>query len=260
MKKRIEVHGKPVAGGKLPLVCTPLVGATRDALLDEARTVAAKRPDVVEWRVDFFEPIARAHDVVDAARALKSIFGETPLIFTRRSTKEGGRPVPIPEPQVLELYDTVCGSGCIDLVDYELSNPQGDVGRVREVARRHDVKLILSFHDFERTPAADVLRQMFVDAERAGADVAKVAVMPKSLDDVLTLLSATLEADRLLGIPLLSMSMGAYGSLTRMCGWMFGSTLTFAVGKGSSAPGQVPIDELRTAIEILRRALGASAD
>ena len=258
MKKRIELHGKPVAGGKLPVVCAPLVGATRDALVAEASAVAAKRPDVVEWRVDFYQPIASVPEVLEAGRALRSILGETPLLFTRRSTKEGGRPIPIAEPQVLELYDAVCASGCVDLVDYELSNAQEDVRRVRESARRGGVKLVLSYHDFERTAPVDVLRRKFVEMEQAGADVAKVAVMPRSLDDVLALLTATLEADRLVGIPLITMSMGPYGSLTRMCGWMFGSTLTFAVGLGSSAPGQVPIDELRTAIEILRKALGVA--
>jgi len=262
-RKRIEVHGKPVGGGKLPLVCTPLVGSTREALVEEAAAVAAKHPDVVEWRVDFFERIARADEVVDAARAIKAALakdaGEVPLIFTRRSPREGGRPVPISEPEVLGLYEAACASGSIDLVDLELGNAAEDVRRVREASRRGDVKLILSYHDFERTPPAGVLHQKFLDAQRMDADAAKVAVMPRSLDDVLTLLSATLKADEVLRIPLLSMSMGEYGSLTRMCGWMFGSTLTFAIGRGSSAPGQVPIEDLRTVIEILRSSLGASA-
>ena len=160
---------------------------------------------------------------------------------------------------MLGLYEAACASGSIDLVDLELGNAAEDVRRIREASRRGDVKLILSYHDFERTPPADVLQQKFLDAQRMGADAAKVAVMPRSLDDVLTLLSATLRADEVLRIPLLSMSMGEYGSLTRMCGWMFGSTLTFAIGQGSSAPGQVPIEDLRTVIEILRSSLGASA-
>lgn len=254
MRKRIEVHGKPIAGGVLPLVCAPLVGKNPDGLLVEARLVAAKRPDLVEWRIDHYEPIASLAAVLASARALRQTLGETPIILTRRSAMEGGRPVPISEPAVLELYEAVCRSGCVDLVDYELANAREHVARVREMARRHGVALILSFHDFARTPPVDVLRQSFLDAERAGADVAKIAVTPRCLEDVLTLLAATLEADRLLGIPLLSMSMGPYGSLTRVCGWMFGSTLTFASGVESSAPGQLPIDELRAAIEILRRA------
>jgi 3-dehydroquinate dehydratase I len=255
-RKRLVAHGRAIGGGKLPLVCAPLVAGTREDLVAEAAAVAAKRPDVVEWRVDTFEPITRVGEVLDAARAVRSVLGETPLIFTRRSSREGGRPVPISDSQAIELYQAACASGSVDLLDLELSSATEDVRRVREASRHGDVGLILSYHDFERTPPAAVLRQKFLEAQRMEADAAKVAVMPRSLDDVLTLLSATLRADEELRIPLLSMSMGAYGSLTRMCGWMFGSTLTFAIGQGASAPGQLPIEELRTAIEILRRSLG----
>ncbi len=258
-RKRIETHGMPVGGGELPLVCTPLVGSTREALVEEASAVAAREPDVIEWRVDFFERIAKTDEVVDVARTLKAIVGKAPVIFTRRSSREGGRHVPIPESQVLDLYEAVCASGSVDLVDLELSSAGEDVRRIREASGRADVKLILSYHDFEGTPPADVLHRKFAEAQLMGADVAKVAVMPTSLEDVLTLLSVTLEADRQLRIPLIGIAMGGYGSLTRMCGWMFGSTLTFAVAGGSSAPGQVPIDDLRTVIAILRRSLGASA-
>jgi 3-dehydroquinate dehydratase I len=256
--KRIEVAGRAIGEGKLPLVCAPLVGATRDALLEEAAIVAGKAPDVVEWRVDFFDRIGATDEVVATARELKRVLGGRPLLFTRRSAAEGGRAVAISEAQVVDLYAAVCAARCVELVDYELGNPAASFARVREVSRAHGVALVASFHDFARTPTAEVLREKFQAMERAGADVAKVAVMPKALDDVLTLLSATLQADRELRIPLISMSMGPEGALTRVAGWMFGSTLTFAVGKGSSAPGQIPIDELRAAVDILRRALGAA--
>lgn len=78
----------------------------------------------------------------------------------------------------------------------------------------------------------------FLMADQLGADVAKVAVMPRNLDDVLTLFSATLEAGKILRIPLISMSMGPLGAVTRLFGWTFGSALTFAVGASSSAPAR----------------------
>ena len=70
---------------------------------------------------------------------------------------------------------------------------------------------------------------------------------------MLTLLGATLSASQKLRIPLISMSMGPYGSLTRLFGWTFGSALTFAVGANSSAPGQVPIEDLNAVIAILQK-------
>ncbi len=259
LAKRIEARGRPVGGGRVPLVCAPLVAADREALLREAAAVAAKRPDVVEWRADFFEGAARTDDVLEVARAIAAAAGGAPLLFTLRSPAEGGRPTGMTPEQVVALYEAVSAGGDVDLVDFELGNGPGSVRRVREAARRADVRLILSRHDFDRTPPAEELGRSFREAERQGADVAKIAVMPRSRADVLTLLSAVHEADEELRIPIVGVSMGPLGALTRVCGWMFGSALTFAVGERSSAPGQLAIDDLRSAVEALRRALGAAS-
>jgi 3-dehydroquinate dehydratase-1 len=51
------------------------------------------------------------------------------------------------------------------------------------------------------------------------------------------------------------MSMGGIGSISRMIGWVYGSAATFAVGKSSSAPGQIAIDELRAVLATSRQAV-----
>lgn len=79
--------------------------------------------------------------------------------------------------------------------------------------------------------------------------------MPTNERDVLELLAATSRAREALDIPLISMSMGGVGSLSRIMGWVYGSAATFAVGKSSSAPGQVAIEDLRTALSIVRQAV-----
>lgn len=254
--KPIELDGKPLAGGRLPAICAPLVGRTRAQLLLEAAAVAARKPDLLEWRVDFFEGIADTAQVVALAAQIKRAASGIPLLFTRRSMREGGERVALSEQQVVDLYRAVCAAGQVEIVDFELGNEPAHVREVRELSRAHGVKLIASFHDFNATPALDVLNERFADAERLGADVAKVAVMPRAMDDVLTLLAATLQSSRKLGIPVVSMSMGGYGALTRLCGWAFGSAMTFAVGDKSSAPGQMPIADVEAGIAILRKALG----
>ena len=143
----------------------------------------------------------------------------------------------------------------IDLIDYEMANDAGNITKVRVAAKANDIKLVLSFHNFSRTPDLETLVQKFLMADQLGADVAKVAVMPRGLDDVLTLLTATLQASKKLPIPLISMSMGPYGSMTRFLGWTFGSALTFAVGASSSAPGQVPIEDLNAVLAILQKSI-----
>ena len=92
-----------------------------------------------------------------------------------------------------------------------------------------------------------------------GADVAKIAVMPQSMDDVLALLAATERASRNVDIPLVSMAMGPLGAVTRAAGWIFGSAMTFAVGASSSAPGQMPIEDVRLVVEALQRTMSLRA-
>jgi len=80
--------------------------------------------------------------------------------------------------------------------------------------------------------------------------------MPESAEDVLTLLSATNEmfkkyADR----PIVTMSMGPLGVISRMSGEIFGSSMTFGAVGQVSAPGQIPVEQLATALDILHQSL-----
>lgn len=255
-KKLIEINGKPVSDGKQALICTPLIGRSRDQILAEVNKVVAKKPDILEWRVDFFDAIGDTDQVIATANSIKAAAGAIPLLFTRRSINEGGEPITLNEEEVVKLYEAVCARRSVDLVDFEMSNDLQHVRRVREASRANEIKMVMSFHNFSYTPAVAFLVQRFLEAERLGADVAKVAVMPRDLADVLALLTATQQASEKLRIPLISMSMGAYGSLTRMFGWVFGSAVTFAVGENSSAPGQVPIEDLNIVLGILQKSLG----
>lgn len=253
--KPISIRGKPAAGGKLPLICAPLVAKDRDALLAEAAAAAEARPDIVEWRVDHYRDIGRTAEVLESARALRKALGGVPILFTCRSVAEGGNPVPLDDKALVALYAEVCASGCVDLADYEMSKPAADMQAVREATRRHGVGLVCSFHDFQRTPPAGELLERYRRAQALGGDVAKVSVMAQRTEDTLTLLGATLQASKELELPLIAISMGPHGAISRVMGFAFGSALTFGVAAKSSAPGQMPIAELRTAIAIARKAL-----
>ena len=127
--KVITVRGRTL-GGDTPVICAPLVGRTRERVLAEAANVVAKKPDVIEWRVDFFEAIGDTAAVVDTLAALRSAVGDAPIIFTRRSTKEGGTPIPLDDAGVVALYDAVGATGDADFLDFEMGN---DAEHVRQV-------------------------------------------------------------------------------------------------------------------------------
>lgn len=252
--KPITLSGRPLAGGALPAVCIPLVARSAGALVDEAVAAAARRPDLLEWRVDFFEDIASTERVVAQALRLREASGGVPLLFTRRSPREGGQATGLEEAQVVQTYRAVCAARAAEIVDYEMAAPGGDLQAVREAAAAGGVALLLSFHDFDRTPPVGELLDRFRLAHSLGAGIAKLAVMPRSRADVLALLQATLQASEELPIPVAGMSMGPLGAVTRLCGGEFGSALTFAVGQSASAPGQLPIDALRAGLAALRGA------
>lgn len=253
--KPISIRGRPAAGGRLPLICVPLVAADRAALLAEAAVAAAARPDIVEWRVDHYRGIADAAAVVDGARALRRALADVPILFTCRSAAEGGNPIPLAEKALVDLYGEVCASGCVDLADYEMSKATADMKAVREATRRNGVGLVCSYHNFQRTPPAGELAGHYQRAQALGGDVAKLSVMAQRIEDTLTLLAATLQASKALEIPLIGISMGPHGALSRLMGFAFGSALTFGVAANSSAPGQLPVADLRAAIDIARKAL-----
>jgi 3-dehydroquinate dehydratase-1 len=246
---------KVIGEGKEPLICTPLVGKSKADVLVELTNVLGKKPDIIEWRADFFENITNTDQVISLANKIKEMANDLPVIFTIRSIREGGQPIALPDSEAIALNAAICSKTSVEYVDCELSNLPEHFQQLCKVAHKNDTRVIASFHNFDCTPSRDILYQKFTQAEEYDADVAKVAVMPKNLEDVLTLLRVTLEAKSRLTIPLITMSMGGLGAVTRMFGGIFGSAVSFAIGQGSSAPGQVPIEDLNTVFRIINKAM-----
>jgi len=245
-----------IGDGIQPLICTPLVGKNQEIIVAELVNILENKPDIIEWRADFFEEIANTSVVTALANQLKKVAGDLLFIFTIRSVREGGQPISLSDSEVIALNIAICTNTKIEYVDCELSNLPQHFQQLRKAAQENGVKIIASFHNFDCTPSEKFLEEKFTQAEEMGADVAKVAVMPQTLEDVLTLLSVTLEAKNRLKIPVISMSMGELGAVTRLFGGVFGSAVSFAVGQSSSAPGQVPIEDLKTVLHIVKKTMG----
>ena len=242
-------------GAGIPKICVPIVGVTREEILVAADNIKSTKADVVEWRVDWYEDIFDFTKTEATMQALREVLGEMPILFTFRTSKEGGEKA-IETEAYVELNQNAAKTGLVDLVDVEAFTGDDAVKAVVETAHENGVKVIASNHDFHKTPAKEEIVSRLRKMQELGADILKIAVMPQNKKDVLTLLAATEEmaseyADR----PIITMSMSETGVISRLSGEVFGSALTFgAVGK-VSAPGQMGIEDLTTVLGLLHKSL-----
>jgi len=249
-KKPIEARGK-VLGGPRPLVCVPLVGKTRREILGEAGNIPAIAPDIIELRVDAWEFVEETPASVSMIRDVRKTVGEIPVILTCRGHWEGGFKK-VSDEAKFSLYREAAAGDLVDFLDMELAYGDEKIRGTLRMLENSSVSLIISSHDFEKTPPKEVLFSTLTAQIRAGAHVAKLAAMPRSEEDVLALLSATLLVRRKYpDIPLITMSMGGIGAVSRVTGGLFGSDLTFAVGSKASAPGQIPVADLKQCLSVL---------
>ena len=250
----VKVRNITIGEGR-PKICVPIVGKTREEILKEASTFSALPVDVAEWRVDWYEDIFDFEKVEETAKQLREVLGEMPILFTFRTSKEGGEKA-IETPVYVELNQKISATGYVDLVDMEAFTGDDAVKAVVEEAHKHGVKVVASNHDFDKTPAKSDIIYRLRKMQELGADIPKIAVMPQNKKDVLTLLAATEEmvnnyADR----PIITMSMAATGVISRVCGEVFGSSMTFGAAKKASAPGQMGVNDLNTVLGLLHNAM-----
>lgn len=244
MAKQLSIKGT-ILGADKPAVCSSIIGKNEMEINADIQAIVEKKPDFIEWRADFLEEIGKVDVVLALAKKINAAIKDIPLIFTIRSEREGGQKIPLDETKVVELLHKVSQSEIADIIDYELANSMENINKVREFTSKYNRKLLLSHHNFQITPSKSEMFKKLFYAEFLGADIAKLAVMPNQMKDVLALLEITNDAKDVMEIPIITISMGADGALTRISGWKFGSSLTFAVGSQSSAPGQVPVEAIK---------------
>ena len=279
--------GSPAArnpGRPAVIVPTQAIDAERLAA-DCAAAAATGIVDAVEWRIDPLLAAGSGSALTRAEAALRllprALTAGLPILVTVRTGFEGGQ-VEITEDDYAEAVRALIGgiaevgvgdgtaagadavavaaasgisgsetSGVPVAVDVEIDRADSD--SLIASARESGVPVVASHHNFEATDSADRLLRTFAAMSEAGADVAKVAMMPQEPADVLRLLEATAAADVSAAHPVLGISMGPLGRTSRIMGADFGSCATFAQIGQASAPGQIDAVVLA---EILDRVTG----
>lgn len=249
----IHIRNLTIGAGR-PKICIPIIQTTKEAIWEMAEQIAGQPgvADFVEWRADWFSQVKEETAVQEVLSGMRQILGETPILFTFRTAAEGGElAVSLEQYQDINLY-AIC-SGMVDLVDLEFFQTESIRDTLLEAAQLHGIKVIASNHDFEKTPPKGEIISRLRRMQAFGADIAKIAVMPQCSADVKQLLDATWEVSRSQNSgPIITMSMGQEGCISRLAGQFFGSAVTFgAIGAGS-APGQINAADLKKVLEILQ--------
>jgi len=243
-----------VLGDGRPQVCVPLVGATIAELAAAASGLDAGDYDLVELRIDFFSGWDNPAAVREAIAVVRAALPEeVPVIFTFRTEREGGQRDIRPEAYA-DLLGLAIAAG-VDAIDVELFTERAFLLRIVSAAHEAGVFVVMSSHDFESTPPrAEILARLAAQQE-LGADVLKLAVMPSNPRDVLTMMDATAEfVAEQARCPVITMSMGGLGVVSRLAGETYGSCVTFGSVGASSAPGQIEAHELRAIVDLVHRA------
>jgi 3-dehydroquinate dehydratase-1 len=224
--------------------------------LDSSKKAAEKGTDILEVRLD----LLGIRDLERAAETIREIKSETrlPVIVTNRSGEEGGKWEGEEKERaglltgLLSFKDGPDKDGP-DAVDIELSADREERDKVIKAAKDHGKTVIVSSHDFLKTPSLQEMRTILEEMFLAGADIAKLAVMPQSMEDVLNLLRVTLDF-RVAGKSVCAIAMGRQGKHTRVVAPLYGSVLTYAsIESGeAAAPGQLPVDEVKKIMEMLK--------
>ncbi|MFD3811726.1 type I 3-dehydroquinate dehydratase [Rhodococcus sp. NPDC058639] len=240
-------------GEGAPKIIVSITGRTPGELLAQVEALSGRPVDIVEWRVDFFDSLDDTTAVIDQAGTLASLAGGKPLLATCRTSEEGGE-ARIDDDAYADLVVTLAECGAVDLVDVEYRRGGREVERIVAAAHIRNIAVVASNHDFDATPPKEEIIARLRTMQVLGADVCKIAVMPRSAADVLTLLDATRimyedHAER----PLITMSMGGLGVISRIAGQVFGSAATFGMVGAASAPGQVDASELRALLDVLEK-------
>jgi 3-dehydroquinate dehydratase-1 len=246
--------GKVEVGNGAPKVIVPIVGKTREDIVAKGRELTKYTMDVVEWRVDFYDDVFDIPQVVETGRQLKLALGETPILFTFRTKKEGGEKE-ISMDAYIALNKAMAESSYVDAIDVEIFS--GDNIVLENIKNIHAAgkAVVGSNHDFAKTPDKADLLYRLRKMQDMGADIPKIAVMPKSKADVITLLDATQEmTEKYATHPIITMSMSKLGVISRLVGESFGSSMTFGAVGQVSAPGQIPVEKLQTAMGIIHEA------
>ena len=217
-----------------PLLVASLDGDDLPYLLEQAR---AERADIVEIRLDIWGNFFR-EEMVDKMARFKDKVGIPMLVSFR-----GGHPFPA---WWQPVHWRALGHAA--MIDVEW-NPKYPWREIIRNAKKFNLCLMISHHDYQTTPTERNLVKIVRAAYGKKADVVKIATRVKTEADIRTLLelNARFAPKKLMTV----MGMGPMGTLSRIVGPLFHACLLYGYIGTPTASGQLPYRELQERIRAL---------
>ena len=245
----LQVKNKVIGEGK-PIICVSVLDRSKEEILTEIKRLVDEKIEMIEWRVDAFEGVASPNAVRGVLSEAASMIENVIFVFTFRSKEQGGM-CSLSKDEIYDLHQVAAESKLVDFIDLEYFYTEDADAEVYEL-QKLGTKVIASHHDFHETPSSDVIFMLLDQMKHSGADIVKLALMPQTAEDVLSLLSETNHFHKSYPEqPIITMSMGKLGAISRVSGEFFGSCVTFGAGKQSGAPGQIEMEKLAGVLEAL---------
>lgn len=242
VQKKVELS----ALAQLPVkTIVPITAKTKEQAIAQAKVIAANQDaDLAEFRIDLLDFAADSKQVISLGHELKKILATKPMIATIRTDNEGGK-LTISDADYGKTYQAYLKQPFMDMLDVEMFRDQQMVKNTVKLAHEKKVLIVMSNHDFKQTPSEDEIVKRLLKQDQLGADILKIAVMPQSKQDVFTLMNATLKVSQQSKKPLLTMSMGKLGTISRIATANMGGSFSFGMIGEASAPGQIDVTQLK---------------
>ena len=246
-------HVKNLNIGELPVkTIVPITAKTKQQALEQAKIIAENpHADMAEFRIDLLDFASDTKAVIKLGKELNQVLRNKPLIATIRTANEGGQ-LKISDADYESTYTEYLKQPFMQFLDIEMFRDQARVEKLTQRAHQKNVLVIMSNHDFDKTPTQQDIEQRLLKQDQMGADILKIAVMPKSKQDVLTLMNATLNVSQKSKKPLLTMSMGRLGTISRIATANMGGSMSFGMIGEASAPGQIDVAQLKQFLKIVQ--------
>lgn len=230
----------------------PITAKTKEQALAQAQVIAnTADADLAEFRIDLLSFASDTKQVIALGHELKKILGNKPMIATIRTKNEGGQ-LEISDVDYGKTYQAYLKNPFMDWLDVEMFRDQKVVSEIVQKAHQKKVLVVMSNHDFQKTPSQDEIEKRLLKQDQMGADILKIAVMPKSKQDVFTLMNATLKVSQQTTKPLLTMSMGQLGTISRVATANMGGSYSFGMIGKASAPGQIDVTKLKQILQTVQ--------